>query len=726
LSRLISSALGDKALLCVAATAFACFDNRPATAQEASNTPVLLPEVSVNGSAAAQPYELNLNRPSTAASRLNLTPLQTPASVTIVPGDQIRYQGDRTVADAISRAVGFTQVPFTGNGGNSFSARGFYGQNSITQLYDGMQLFNAGGVVTFPFDPWNIDRIEVLSGSSSSLYGTGGVGGAINVVPKDPNWTKQTTMLQASAGSFRTYHGAAEITGPITPRLSYLFDISQYRSGGWTSPNGDSHSLAMSGALRYELMPEFIVTLRDDYGNINPSTYEGTPTFNGRAIEGLRYTNYNVNDGYIAFRENRLFLKEAWQVNPNISFTNNTYLITQYRRYHEGATFAYVPATQSVTRTMFRDINGDQTQYGDHGFTTISFRPLGLDNQTVMGFDVNRSTYNRWDNQTGGSTGSSTVNAYAFNPGTFQSTGATAARPQYILLLDQMGVFAEDRLSLTDQLSLVAGVRGDHYETNLQTFPSYIKYKGIYDGPGYHAGLVYNPLPNVTLYGRYSVSTDPVTSLASAGASNIAFGLSPARQIEIGAKGMFLDDRLQATIALYDIVKKNLLTPTLANSSISETVGQQSSRGIEATASYKVTDDILIEANGTILTAKFDFYNASLNGGMISLAGYRPQFVPTKTANVLAHWTFMPGWDLRGAVRFVGDRFADNTDLYRLPAYTVLDIGLRWNATHNLNLDLRINNVTDRAYAISTYAGNGTQLILGEPRSVTGTMNLTF
>jgi len=239
-------------------------------------------------------------------------------------------------------------------------------------------------------------------------------------------------------------------------------------------------------------------------------------------------------------------------------------------------------------------------------------------------------------------------------------------------------------------------------------------------------GLVYNPIPTITLYGRYSVSTDPVTSLASDSVSSIAFGLSPARQIEVGAKGLFLDDRLQTTLALYDIVKKNLLTPSLANSSISETVGQQSSKGIELSASYKITDDIRVEANGTVLTAKFDTYNASLNGGTISLAGYRPQFVPTKAANVMAHWTFLPNWDLRGAVRFVGDRFADNTDLYRLPAYTVLDVGLRWDATQNLSLDLRVNNLTDKVYAISTYAGNGTQLILGEPRSVTGTVNLTF
>ena len=71
-------------------------------------------------------------------------------------------------------------------------------------------------------------------------------------------------------------------------------------------------------------------------------------------------------------------------------------------------------------------------------------------------------------------------------------------------------------------------------------------------------------------------------------------------------------------------------------------------------------------------------------------------------------------------------RFADNTDLHRLPAYTVLGIGVRYNINDHFNLDLRIDNLTDTTYAISTYAGNSTQLILGEPLSVTATLNAKF
>ncbi len=681
------------------------------------------------GKASLQPYQLNLNQPSTAASRLNLTPLQTPASVTVIPGDQIRQQGDLTIADAIGRAVGITVNPFIGDGTSTISARGFYGANSITMLYDGMALFNAGGVTIFPFDPWNVNRIEVLSGSSSVLYGTGGVGGAINVIPKEPNTTQQTGAFQESIGSFGTFHTAAEVTGPITPQWSYLFDLSQNSSKGWTEPNSDSQSLSLSGALRYET-PDFVVTLRDDYGNIYPSMYEGTPTYNGHVIDALRFINYNVLDAYANFRENRLQLKEEWSINENVSITNDSYYITQYRRYHDCAYDYFVPASDSVNRTFCRDILANQTQFGDHGFVTIQSQPLNLKNEMLIGFDANQSYYNRYDNQNsggaGGSEGSSTVSAFSPDLGTFASTGATPYRHQYVLTLDQAGVFAEDHLTLTDKLSVLAGVRGDQYETNLLTFPSYSKYGGIYTGPGYHIGLIYNPIKNVSLYTRYSVSTDPVTSLASDSASDILFGLSPAQQIEVGAKGMFLDNRLETTIALYDIVKKNVLTTDPSNPNLMDVVGEQSSKGIEASVAYKITDTIRIAANGTILNAKFDNYTTTVNGVAVNLAGYRPSLVPDQTANLLATWDFLPDWQLRGALRYVGDRFADNTDLDKMPAYTVLDLGLRWNVTQNVSLDLRVNNVMNTIYAVGASSVINIQYLLGEPRNIMGTLKFTF
>ena len=686
----------------------------------------------MTGAASAQPDQLNLAIPSTAGSRLNLTPLETPASVSVIPGDQIRDLGDATVNQAESRAVGVTAVPFTGNGDNSLSARGFYGPNSIAQLYDGMQLFNAGGVVAFPFDPWNVDRIEVLSGSSSVLYGTSGIGGALNVVPLQPDPTQQSEKGQLSYGAFGTVHSAADLTGPINQVVSYRFDISQYKSDGWVQPDGGSNSLAISGALRFDLSLDLVVTLRDDYGHYNPSDYEGTPTLGGHVIDALQFKNYNVSDGQVYFDTNQVQLKEVWTPSGDLSFTNDSYDITQYRRYYEGYMWTFNPTNDTVERQDFRDIHAEQNQIGDHGFGTLKTQLFGFDNETLIGFDLNHSDYNRYDNQSGAGTseGSSTVNAFGPVVGTFASTGATTAIHQYLLNLNQVGAFTEDRLSLTSQLSLLGGVRFDNYHTNLQAFPGGGQTPGMYTagytGPGYHIGMIYNPIPDTALYVRYAVATDPVTSLASDSTADFVFGLSPAEQTEVGAKGSFFDNRLEATTALYQIVKRNLLTPSLQNPSVLETVGEQSSRGIEGSISYKPIDSLRFVANGTVLHAQFDNYLASFSGGVINLAGKLPQFVPESAANLAVHWSFVKDWDLRGWMQYVGTRYSDNTDLYKLSAYRVFGVGLRWNINNNFNLDLRIDNIMNRIYAISTYAGNSTQLILGEPRSVIATLNVTF
>jgi len=129
----------------------------------------------------------SLAQPSNAGSRLDLTPLETPASVAVVPGATIRRLGLSTVLEAKTLAPGVTSSNNPGNGGNLLNARGFTGQNSVKQLYSGLEMFNAGGVVSFPFDPWNVERIEALNGPASVLYGTGAIGGAVNVVPKRPD-----------------------------------------------------------------------------------------------------------------------------------------------------------------------------------------------------------------------------------------------------------------------------------------------------------------------------------------------------------------------------------------------------------------------------------------------------------------------------------------------------------------------------------------------------------
>ncbi len=97
-------------------------------------------------------------------------------------------------------ATGITTIASPGNGNGAFTSRGFAGPNSIQQLYDGTRFYVGAGTVTFPFDTWNVERIEVLRGPSSVLYGDGAIGGIINVVPKKPTFVPINTA-RAVVGS---------------------------------------------------------------------------------------------------------------------------------------------------------------------------------------------------------------------------------------------------------------------------------------------------------------------------------------------------------------------------------------------------------------------------------------------------------------------------------------------------------------------------------------------
>lgn len=251
----------------------------------------------------AQP-EQALTLPTSTGSRLGLTSLETPASVATLNGDEIRARGDLNIIDAVTRTPGITTSANPGNGGTALAARGFNGQGSVLQLYDGVRLFPVAGTITFPVDPWNVERIEVLSGPASVLYGQGALGGAVNVITRKPNSERTEIEGEASYGSQDSWHAAAGAGGPIGQLLSYRVDASYRLSDGYVD-RGQSKSLALSGALRFTPSNDFSLTLRNDYGNQRPTEYFGTPLLDGRLDTGIRRRNYNVADASLHYRDNR-------------------------------------------------------------------------------------------------------------------------------------------------------------------------------------------------------------------------------------------------------------------------------------------------------------------------------------------------------------------------------------------------------------------------------------
>jgi iron complex outermembrane receptor protein len=673
-------------------------------------------DVQVSGEA---PY--NLTKPAPTASRLGMSPLETPASVSVVSGDLIRGLGTPTLIVAKSFAPGITSSAPMGSGGNVLNARGFTGVNSVKQLFNGMEIYNAGGVVSFPFDAWNVDHIGVLSGPASVLYGTGAIGGAVNVVPRRPDPSTHRGEVQVGVGRYGQFHEAIDLTGPLNDRVSYRFDASVYNFGHWVD-RGESNSQAISGSVRIDATPKLRFTVSNDFGNQDPSKYLGTPVFNNAPVPGLRYTNYNVLDAALNFTDNWTNVETIWTPSSTLSYHNNTYFLYHDRIYRDAPNYAFVPATFQVRRTQFRDINNTyETQYGNTGYLRQSGRILGRRNEVLVGFDLNRNYYHRYDNVRGGT---SVVNALIFDPGYYLDFYNQEAKPFYRIDVDQAALFAENQLHVTDRLSGVVGVRRDNYHVTRKDDQTFVTTESDHGATGWHLGAVFEPVRDLAVYAQYAKASDPVNSLSSIAANQQGFHLSPGRQIEFGVKQSTMGGRAEWTFAVYDLMKQGLLTPSVVNPSLTDQVGQQSSRGVEG--SFTMTaGQVRVNVNGTVLRARFDDFRAVAPGGTIQLAGNVPLNVPERSANFMIFWDPTPKWQARAVTRVVGLRFADNTNVAasRIPAYQVVDLGLRWRMRPNLVIDGRIDNIFDEVYADS---GSITQWLLGPPRSPAVSLNVLF
>ncbi len=670
-----------------------------------------------------------LTLPAITGSRLGLTPLETPASIATLDGDAIRRRGDLTIVEAVTRAPGVTTGANPGNGGTALVVRGFSGQGSILQLYDGIRLFPVAGTITFPTDPWTVDRIEVLNGPASVLYGQGALGGAVNVLARQPHPDRFVADGELQFGSQNTVHAGAGIGGPLADKLSFRADASYRRSDGYVD-RGRSTSYALSAALRFAPTETLSLTLRDDYGDQRPIRYFGTPLIDHRLDERNRGKNYNVDDAQLHYQDNRTTLTLDWTPTPAVTVSNAAYRLTSKRLFKDLESYFYDDDTGRVDRFDNLGIVHDQTQYGDQGTVRWSV-PLGrLKNDLVVGFDVN-SIKLVYSNDFGSDPQADSVDPFDFSPGVFFDTQGIA--PRYRTQTTEYAVFAEDRLKLTDQVSLIAGVRTEHdqvgrwntaYAANGATSetPAYPNGQDkVLQNTTYRVGGVYQPVPTVSLYAQYSTGVDPLGTLTTftTNATQFFFTNATGEQVEVGAKVGFLSGHGAATVAAYKITKHNLVAQRTPDSPV-EQIGARSSRGIEASVALDLAAGFGLDANGTVLDARYDDF---VSGGT-SYTGRTPANIPETSVNLYLRYDATRRLQVRGGLRYIGRSFSDDANTFRVPGYVVFDLGLTYAITRSIAANVHVENLTDKAYATTTY--NDEQWILGRPRSVDMSLTARF
>ncbi|WP_170965265.1 TonB-dependent siderophore receptor [Ectopseudomonas oleovorans] len=698
-----------------------------------ANEALDLPELSIQAKAAEE-GATDLHTPTVAGSRLGLTALQTPASTTSLSGAEVRERNNRSVQDAVTRTAGISDIGAPGNGGTALSARGFTGHASVMTLFDGIRMYTGMGTVSFPHDPWMVERIDVLRGPASVLYGEGATGAVVNVLAKKPFEGEIKNHVRFGYGSFDRNQQALDSGGSLSDTLSYRLNLNREASHGWADRD-DSQNLGLSASLRWQASDDLAFTLAHDQGKLQPGSYFGTPLVDGKLRDSLREKNYNVRNAEIAYHEQWTRLTTDWTLSDQVSASNQLYYLKARRYWRNAENFTWAAGAGQYLRREFLEIKHDQEQIGDRQTFTFNHSLFGLASRTLVGGEYNRVRFTLANNSgyddvcraDGNGVYPAVcedfyINPWAPKPGHYVS--ATAYSPLSRSQLNTFALFAENQLQLSERWSLVTGIRRDQNHIDRDNLRDGSRSDRSLSGGNWRAGLVFAVTPQLSLYGQYSTSEDGVNNLLTLNPTQQQMDLTESKQTEFGLKQAFWDGRGEWTLAAYHIVKKKLLS---RNSVIEPTqqIGQQSSDGLEVTLELALDGGWQVSANAAFVRAEYDDFSEVVGGQLVDRSGKRPTNVPRRTANLWLNKDLGQGLEAGIGARYVDARYADTANTVDVPGYTVVDANVAWQVQPDVRLGLQLNNLFDRTYA-RNQMHDGQQWLLGEPRSFFVTADYSF
>ena len=651
-------------------------------------------------------------RESSTGSRLNLTLLETPATVDVIDGEAIRARLDTSVLEAVTRSAGFTNESNPGNGSSSIAARGFTGQGAVTKLYDGTNYYNAASTVTFPFDAWSVERVEVLKGPSSVLYGEGGIGGAINVIPRRPQ-RDASGDVRVIAGEDSTQFIGIDYTNALGDSAAFRVDYSNSQSDNWVEPNGDSEAEMLSFAVQWDVSDDFVLSARLDSGDQDQMRYFGIPNENGDFVRDFVGMNFNVSDSEVSYEDDAVRLKAAWQASDNFGLQAELFQLTS-DRFWKNAEAYFLVGPDELERWDPLVLGHDMEHTGLR--TTFDLGSSGDGVRASVGFEANDVSFDRPTNfftpaNPAGITFDEfdVVDPNNFQPGVLADITTAPFAPDNMSDVSQWAVFGEAQFNPTDRVAIVAALRMDDYDTQIVRLGRAGIDQQVDDVTG-RIGLVFDLSDDTALYGQYGTgSQHPSNSIVTGAVNNRFADMIESEQIEIGLKHQVGGSGFQWNVALFDIVKNNLIydNPSSGNPDDVIVVPEQTSQGLEVGFAYTASV-FQLYGNASTLNSEDD-------------TGARPElYIPEQTANLGFVWGIGDAVRIIADARYVGDRFG----AVPIPSYTVVDASVRFSLGETFGLTLKADNIFDELYATSNYYDE--MWMVGRPRTASLAFDFGF
>ena len=653
---------------------------------------------------------------TSTATLTNMPMLDIPQVVNTVSDQVLEDQHATTLDEALYNVSNVVQTNTLGGTQDAFVRRGFGANRDGSIMTNGLRTvmprsFNAA-----------TERVEVLKGPASTLYGILDPGGLINVVTKRPERTFGGS-LSATSSSFGGGTGQVDVTGPIDgTRLAYRL-TGEYQDEDYWRNFGNERSTFIAPSLTW-FGDDATVTVLYSHRDYKTPFDRGTifDLNTKKAVDVDRKTRFdepfNVTDGQsdLAQLNAEYRLNSQWTAKFDYSYSQDKYSDNQAR------VMAYDAKTGNLTRRVDATQGSTQRMHSTRADLQGNVDIAGFYNEILTGvsyenYDLLRTDMMRCKNVKG-------FNIYHPVYGKLNKcTTVSAADSDQTLKQESYSAYAQDALYLTDKWIAVAGMRYQYYTQYAgKGRPFNVNTDSRDEQWTPKLGLVYKLTPSVSLFANYSQTFMPQSSIAS-----YIGDLPPetSNAYEVGAK-FDLFDGVTANIALFDIHKRNVLyNESVGGETIAKTAGRVRSQGVEVDLAGSLTEN-------TNIIASYGYTDAKVLEDP-DYAGKPLPNVPRHTGSLFLTYDIHNAFagntlTLGGGGHGVSRRSATNGADYYLPGYFVADAfaAYKMKLQYPVTLQVNVKNLFDKTYYTSSIATNNLGNQIGDPREVQFTVKMEF
>ena len=657
-------------------------------------------EIVITGERAQKSY-----KPERAISATKIdAPLRDiPQTLNVVNQQVLQDQRALSVQDVLKNVPG---VGFSSGDGqrDQVSIRGFTA--IADQFVDGLR-----DDALYFRDLSNIERVEIIKGPASVLYGRGSSGGLINRVRKQPGNTHITTI--ANYGSFEDRRGEVD--------LGLASDMFAGRLTG-AIEKGDSYRekqfldrKAIAPSLLFKPAPGVSLLLQADYLDDERITDFGIPAFHGRPVKVKPSTYYGAANA----RDVDTSRSKVWSTGgvASVDIAPATKLRNALR-YYDYRLIRNNTLVGSVNEALeTATLNRSNVRRDEHGWfnQTELTHDLALGemrHQLLVGTEFGRQVK---DQLFATRNGVATVDLFDPVLPVLPLSVGIAPQTDNRGYFNTFGIYAQDLASLGNHLKALVGVRWDRFKQRTQPhIAGQPVLSRVDERWSPRVGLIYQPDETQSYYASWSRSFQPSGESFPLAANNTDIAPERTTNYEVGAKYDLFDKMLAATVSVFRLQRDGIKT-TDPVTRVLIPIGTQRTDGVELALNADLTGGWSAIAGYAYLDAKIT-KSIGIDSGQ-PIQGKRATITPKHSGNFWIAKTFGDRFGFGAGANYVGDRFANPGNTVTLPRYVTAD-AMGWYRAGPMRLQLNAYNLFNRRYIVSGHGTNGNLNMPGAPRSV--------